>query len=149
MTKPKKKKLVETVTMVHLTSLYEFFTKEAAYETKEGTFLISNIKARKQNETKKNFVLTITDGTYYVKAFLKDEAADNFRTNNDLKKACFTSAKEVNAVIIAERKKVSMAIGQYDIIVYNTEVNTDLILLDYYYDELLSNSAITIIDTFD
>lgn len=135
--------------MAELTSLYEFFTKESAYETKEGTFLISNIKARKQNETKKNFVLTITDGTYYVKAFLKDEAADNFRSSNDLKKGCCIKAKEVNAVIIAERKKFSMAIGQYDIIDYNTEVNSDLILLEDKYDELRKQSDIPIYDMVD
>lgn len=135
--------------MVQLTSLFEFFTKESAYETKEGVFLISNIKARKQNETKKNFVLTITDGTYYVKAFLKDEAADNFRSTNDLKKGCCIKATEVNAVIIAERKKFSMAIGQYEIIDYNTNINNDLILLEDNYDELRKQSDIPVYDMVD
>ncbi len=50
--------------MAELTSLYEFLTKESAYETKEGTFLISNIKARKQTKLKRTLFHLITDGTY-------------------------------------------------------------------------------------
>ncbi len=54
--------------------------------------------------------------------------------HNDLKKG-YASAKEVNAVIIAERKKFSMAIGQYDIIDYNTEAQR----LNFYWKTSMMN----------
>ncbi|XBW36073.1 hypothetical protein QEN19_001648 [Hanseniaspora menglaensis] len=128
--------------MVKITSLYDFFTKESSHELKEGYFFINSIKSRKNSETKKNHVLTVTDGEYVVKTFLKDSAIDQFRENFDLRKGAYIYAENVNAVIIADRRKFSMAIGKYEILDYDHVLDDNLVMLEEKFDELKKISDI-------
>lgn len=128
--------------MVKITSLYDFFTKESLHEVKEGYFYINSVKSRKSNETKKTHVLTVTDGKYVVKTFLKDDAIEQFRNSGDLRKGAYVHAEQVNAVIIADRRKFSMAIGKYEILDYDHPLDENLIMLEEKFDELKKISDI-------
>lgn len=128
--------------MVKITSLYDFFTKESSHESKEGYFFINSVKSRKNNETKKNHVLTVTDGKYVVKTFLKDDAIEQFREHGDLRKGAYIYAEQVNAVIIADRRKFSMAIGKYEVLDFDHPLDDNLVMLEDKFDQLKEISDI-------
>lgn len=128
--------------MPKITSLYDFFTKENSHESREGYFYINSVKSRKNNETKKNHVLTLTDGKYVVKTFLKDDAIEQFREHADLRKGAYIFAQQVNAVIIADRRKFSMAIGKYEVLDYDHPLDDNLVMLEEKFDELKKISDI-------
>ncbi|CCF56082.1 hypothetical protein KAFR_0A06470 [Kazachstania africana CBS 2517] len=114
----------------------KLFTDRARYNNPHnGVYQVSNTrKSDAHNSNKKNLVM-MSDGTYHMKALLRDEAASKF-SSMDLKRGDIIRSTSTEPVVVREKKKFVIIIHDFEVVQTGMDmINDSTKFIDSYFSE--------------